>query len=292
MTSLSPAWTLLAEGIHVRQSSAYWMNSVVLLDSEHTVLIDPGILPSELDDLGRLVHQAEPEAITVIFTHGHWDHVLGMPWWPKARLIAHDRAAAEMRDDTAKIRAEAEALAAQHGERWEKPFTPPRVDEAVSGQRFLKLDSWRFVFRDAPGHCDSQLTVHLPDVNLLIAADMLSDIEIPILNGPPPVYRRTLETLRPLAAGGAFDAIVPGHGGVALGREQALARIDADLGYLDALEREVRAAREAGLTLEAAQEQLSEMSYVGKDSTIYPTVEMHRDNVKFAWDGARAVPSR
>jgi glyoxylase-like metal-dependent hydrolase (beta-lactamase superfamily II) len=196
-----------------------------------------------------------------------------------------------MQGDAAKIRAEAEALAARHGERWAKPFTPPRVDEPVSGQRFLKLDPWRFVFRDAPGHCDSQLTVHLPDVNLLIAADMLSDIEIPILNRPPSVCRRTLETLRPLAVGGAFDAIVPGHGSVAFGRDQALARIDADLGYLEALEREVRSAREAGMSLEAAQERLAEMAYVGRDSTVYPTMEMHRDNVKFAWDGVRAVPS-
>lgn len=286
MSSPPASWTVLADGIHVRQSRAYWMNSVVLLDSEHTVIVDPGVLPSELDDLARLVNQAEPEAVTVIFTHGHWDHVLGKPWWPKARLVAHDRAAAEMAEGAARIRSEAESLAAQHGEAWPAPFAPPRVDEAVSGQRFLKLDPWRFVFRDAPGHCDSQLTVHLPDVNLLLAADMLSDIEIPILNAAPAVYRRTLETLKPLADGGAFDALVPGHGAVAFGHEEVSARIDADLAYLDALEHGVREARAAGLSLAAAQEKLSQLTYVGKDSVVYPTVEMHRDNVQLAWESA------
>jgi len=286
MTSPAAAWTVLADGIHVRQSRAFWMNSVVLLDSEHTVVVDPGVLPSELDDLARLVAQAEPERVTVIFTHGHWDHVLGKPWWPKARVLAHDRAADEMRTDMAKIRSEAEALAAGHGETWPKPFTPPRVDDAVSGQRFLRLDPWRFVFRDAPGHCDSQLTMHLPDVNLLIGADMLSDIEIPILNAAPSVYRGTLETLKPLAEGGAFDALVPGHGAIALGREAVAARIEADLGYLDALEAGVQTARAAGLSLAATQEKLAEMNYVGKDSTIYSTAEMHRDNVTFAWESA------
>lgn len=291
-SSFPSAWTVLADGIHVRQSRAYWMNSVVLLDSEHTILVDPGVLPSELDDIARLVNQAEPEAITIVFTHGHWDHVLGRPWWPNARVIAHDRAAAEMQADAAKIRAEAGALAAQHGEQWREPFTPPRVDDAFSGQRFLKLDPWPMVLRDAPGHCDSQLTIHLPESNLLLAADMLSDIEIPILNTGPAVYRRTLETLQPLVQGGAFDALVPGHGAVAMGGEEVAARLESDLGYLAALERGVREARAAGLSLEAAQERLAALEYVGKHSEIYPTTEMHRDNVKFTWEGERPAPTQ
>ncbi len=280
------AWTALADGIHVRQSRAFWMNSTVLLDSEHTVIVDPGVLPSELDDIARLVNQAEPEQVTLLFTHGHWDHVLGKPWWPRARLLAHDRAAAEMRAGEAKIRGEAEALAAQHGESWPRPFAPPRVDDAVSGQRFLKLDPWSLVLRDAPGHCDSQLTVHLPDPGLLIAADMLSDLEIPILNAAPSVYRRTLETLRPLAEGGAFEALVPGHGSPAVGRAEVAARLRADLEYLRALERGVAEARAAGLSLEAAQERLAAMEYVGKHSDVCPTESLHRDNVKFAWEDA------
>ena len=292
MSTSPAAWTVLADGIHVRQSRAYWMNSVVLLDSEHTILVDPGILPSELDDIARLVRQAEPEAITIVFTHGHWDHVLGKPWWPKARVIAHDLAAAQMNTDTERIRREADALAKQHGESWRAPFTPPRVDEAVSGQRFLKLDPWPMVLRDAPGHCDSQLTVHLPEPNLLIAADMLSDIEIPILNKVPAVYRRTLETLRPLVEGGAFDALVPGHGAIAMGSEEVAARVKADFDYLESLERGVREARAAGLSLEAAQEKLAEIEYVGKHSADYPTVEIHRENVKITWDGERPAPSQ
>jgi len=286
----SPAWTVLAEGVHVRQSRAYWMNGVVLLDSEHTILVDPGILPSELDDIARLVNQAEPEAITIVLTHGHWDHVLGVPWWPKARVVAHDLATAEMQADLGYIRDEAGKLAAQHGESWPKPFTPPRVHDAVSGQRFLKIDPWRLVLRDAPGHCDSQLTVHLPDLQLLLAADMLSDIEIPILNTAPAVYRRTLETLKPLADGGAFEALVPGHGAIVVGAPDVAARVNADLDYLDALERGVGETRRAGLTLEAAQARLAEMTYVGKDSASYPTNEMHRDNVKFAWDAPAPSP--
>jgi glyoxylase-like metal-dependent hydrolase (beta-lactamase superfamily II) len=279
-------WTRLGDDLHVRQSRAYWMNSTVLLDPEHTVIVDPGVLPSEIEDIARLVRQAEPEAITLILTHGHWDHVLGRPWWPKARVIAHDRCAAEVARDLAKIRRESDSLAVEHGEAWAKPFARFRVDEAVSGQRFVKLDPWRLVLRDAFGHCDSQLSIHLPEIGLLIAADMLSDIEPPLLNGPVGAYRRTLETLKPLADGGAFEALIPGHGAIAIGPDAVRARVDGDLAYLESLERGVAAARAAGLALDATQDRLATMEYTGKHSREYSMVEAHRKNVRLAWESA------
>src|SRR4029077_21049500 len=118
----APAWIDLGHGIHVRQSKAYWMNSVVLLDPDHTVLVDPGVLPSEIEEIARIAGAAEPDTVTLLFTHGHWDHVLGRPWWPDAGVIAHDACGAEVRGRVDHIRREAEALAARHGERWEHPF--------------------------------------------------------------------------------------------------------------------------------------------------------------------------
>src|SRR6185503_8399559 len=198
--SLKPAlWTEVGPGVHVRQSKAFWMNSVVLRDPVHTVVVDPGVLPSELDDLVAFTAAAPSAATTLLFTHAHWDHVLGRPWWPAAKTIAHDRAIAEMRRDEAKIQSEAEKLAAEHGERWAKPFATFKVDSAISGLKFLKLDAWRLVLRDAPGHSDSQLSVQLPDLRILLAADMLSDIEIPTLDGPVAPYRETLQALQLLA---------------------------------------------------------------------------------------------
>jgi len=283
------SWTMLDEHVHVRQSKAYWMNSVVLLDSEHTIVVDPGALPSEIEEIAKLARQAEPERVSLLFTHGHWDHVLGRPWWPKAKTIAHDACAAEMMARADYIRGEAESLAAQHGERWPKPFEPFVIDQAISGQKFLKLDPWRLVLRDAFGHCDSQLSIHLPELQLLIAADMLSDIEIPILNRPPAVYRRTLETLLTLAEGGAFEALIPGHGSIAIGRDQVLQRVRTDLDYLAALERGVAEARASSRALEATRERLSAMEYTGKHSTGYPTVNVHMRNIDTTWKSGQAA---
>lgn len=290
MTAAGAAWTDLGDGIQVRQSRAYAMNSVLLLDPEHAVVVDPGVLPSELDDIARAVGEVDAAAITLFFTHAHWDHVLGRPWWPGAQTLAHDRFAAEVRKDRDTIVREAEALAAAEGEGWPRGFAPFKPDLAVSGLKFLRLDPWRLVLRDAPGHSASQLTCHLTDLELLIAADMLSDIEPPILDGPCAPYRETLEALRVLAEHGAIETLIPGHGSIAEGEAEVLARFQTDLDYLETLERGVREAVARGEPLESAQASLATMDYTGRRSASYPTESFHRDNIRFAYHGI--VPPR
>ena len=286
--TLAGAWTNVDDGIRVRQSAAFAMNSVLLLDSEHSVVVDPGVLPSELDDLARAVGEAAPEQVTLLFTHGHWDHVLGRSWWPSARTLAHDRFAEEVRRDRDTIRREAETLAAKHGEGWAKRFEPFTPDLEVSGLHFKRLDPWRLVLRDAPGHSASQLSCHLPDRGVLVAADMLSDIEPPILDGPCAPYRKTLEALMDLAENGAIETVVPGHGAIARGEAQSIERLLRDDLYLIELESRVNLAIDEGLAFEAVQETLMTMDYTGKRSATYPTERFHRDNIRFAYDGVLA----
>jgi len=280
----SDAWSDLGDGILVRQSKAFAMNSVVLASAEHTILVDPGVLPSEMDDIAGLVREAEPRALTLFFTHGHWDHVLGRPWWPKAKTLAHDRLAAELSAERDGILKDIEALAIEHGERWSQGFEPFTPDQAVSGLKFLKLDPWGLVLRDAPGHCASQLSCHLPEQNVLIAADMLSDIEPPGLEGPGHVYRGTLDALLLLAKNGAIDTVIPGHGSVAQGRDAVLSRFRADLDYLSALERAVATEVAKGLTLEATQATLAAMDYPGKGSTLVDS--FHKENIRHIYQNA------
>jgi glyoxylase-like metal-dependent hydrolase (beta-lactamase superfamily II) len=275
------AWTDLEGGVRVRRSAAFQMNSVVLLDAEHSVVVDPGVLPSELDDLAREVRQTAPQTLTLAFTHAHWDHVLGGPWWPEADTLAHDRFAATVKRDAGRILTEAQELARQHGESWSRGFTPLRPRFAVSGLRFMKLGSWRLVARDAPGHANSQLTFHLPDRGVLIAADMLSDIEPPTLDGPVGPYLETLRGLKPLADGGAITTLVPGHGSIANGSQAVRERLERDLDYLERLEREVAQARAEGLGVEAARDRLSGMEVPCADASP-ENRGLHLENVAVA----------
>jgi glyoxylase-like metal-dependent hydrolase (beta-lactamase superfamily II) len=281
MPDTPSAWTDLGGGVRVRQSVAYAMNSVLLLHPEQVIVVDPGVLPSELDEMKRAVDEVGPAQVTLFLTHAHWDHVLGRPWWPKARIVAHDRFATEARRGRERTLDEAMRIAASHGETWSAGFEPFVPHEPVSGMRFAKLGPWRVVWRDAFGHCDSQLNLHLPEARTLIAADMLSDLEIPWLNRPPAVYRSTLEALIPLAEHGAIETLIPGHGKIAQGGDAVRARMQRDLEYLDALEAGVREAHRQGLTIEQAQEKLRAMRLDVSDLGLMAPV--HLENVKLAY---------
>lgn len=287
---MAAGWTDLGDGIQVRQSRGYWLNSVVLLDPEVTWVVDPGLYPDELDELAGTVGRAQPEQVVLAFTHGDWDHVFGRWHWPRARTLAHDRFAAFLRTHERGIRGEQQRLEREQNVRWPHPFQPFRPDEAVSGQRFLKSGSWKLVLRDAPGHSDNMLTLHLPEQRLLIAADMLSDLEIPSLHAPPSDYRRTLETLLPMAENGALETLVPGHGAIARGAEAVRARFRADLAYLDELERRVAAAVADGLSAPETVARLDDMTYTGKGDAAWDTTEFHRGNVERAHRAAQTRP--
>src|SRR5580765_1343227 len=272
-------WSDLGSGVLVRQSAAFQMNSIVLLHAEHAVLVDPGVLSTELDDIAARVAAARPAKTTLLLTHGHWDHVLGRPWWPDADVVAHDRFAAVVQRDEAKIRREIAALAREHGQSWERGFTPFRPAQAVSGLHLARRGPWTMVLRHAFGHSDSQLSVHLPHERILLAADMLSDIEIPLLGGPVAPYLDTLRALAPLAENGAIETLVPGHGAVARGQGAVVARVRRDIEYLESLSRELARVRAARLDAETAKAQLQGMIYGGAPMPEW-AAEQHRGNVE------------
>jgi len=280
-------WTDLGDGIHVRQSRAYQMNSVLLLHPEHAVVADPGILPGEIDDIAARVKGSGAAAVSLVFTHAHWDHVLGRSWWPGARTIAHDRFPTDLERTMTFIHEEADRLAAEHGETWAKKFEPFHPKELLSGLRFTRLGPWRLVFRDAFGHSESQITIHLPEQHTLIAADMLSDIEIPTLNTAPSVYLATMHTLLPVAEGNPIETLIPGHGSIARGAEAVAERFRRDLAYLEALDRRVRELRAAGTPLERAQQELATMDDVERHPD-FPMKEAHQKNIQLAYQGNAA----
>ena len=285
-------WTDLGGGVLVRQSRAFQMNSVLLLHRDHAVAVDPGVLPSELDDLAARVKATHPAAVTLIFTHAHWDHVLGRAWWPAARTLGHDRFAADLERSMQWLHDEADKVAAKHGEKWASRFAPFRLEQRVSGLHFMRLGPWRLVLRDAFGHSESQLSIHLPERRVLIAADMLSDIEVPMLEDrAPAVYLETLRLLQPLLEGGAIETLVPGHGTLARGRPEVERRFGRDLLYLETLERETARLRRAGASLAEIQEQLAGMDDVERHPA-HPMRETHLENIRLAYTGAGSTPVR
>lgn len=280
------AWTDLGDGAHLRRSRAYEMNSVVLAKDGHALVIDPGVLPSEMAELAAFTSEQAPRFanVALLLTHPHWDHVLGRPWFPAARTVGHVGFADEVQRDEARIEASAKAWIEGEGERWERPFRAFAPDLTVRGTAPLSLGPFEAVTYDVPGHCASQLAFFFPATGLFVAADMLSDIEIPWLDGPPWVYRQTLKSLHWVFEQEDVRTLVPGHGPIATGRANGYRRLLRDLDYLLVLEQRVTDARQRGFSLEETQAALAAMDYLGKDAA-YPMNDVHRENVVFAWRG-------
>lgn len=278
-------WTELGDGVFVRQSRRYRMNSTVVVRDRAAIVFDPGVLPSEMTDIADFVHGRVPrfEDVTLVFTHPHWDHVLGKPWFPLAATVAHVGFGDELERDADEIEKSAKKDIEEAGEAWPRPFEPFTPALTLRGTVGVKLAGHELVAYDVPGHNPSQIACYLPDIGLFVAADTLSDIEIPWLDGPPWVYRRSLQSLHWVFEQEQVRHLVPGHGAVAYGRADAYRRLLRDLDYLLALEHDVGDARARGCSLEETQKRLAQMDYVGKDAA-YSMNDVHRANVKFAYD--------
>jgi glyoxylase-like metal-dependent hydrolase (beta-lactamase superfamily II) len=279
------AWSEIAPGALVRTSRCFAMNSLVLLADGHALLVDPGVLPSELDDLAARVAGAAPrfERVAVAFTHPHWDHVLGLPWFPGALTFAHAGFGDELEREAAGLAADAERELAKHGERLPHAFRPFRPALSARGTTAIRLGPFPVVTCDTPGHSGTHLALWLPEHGILAAGDLLSEVEIPWLDAPPWVYRSSLQSLHWLFEQEDVRVVVPGHGPVAHGRANGYRRLLRDLDYLLHLEQAVGRAWRDGRTLEETRVELARMEYVGRDAE-FPMNDVHAENVRFAWE--------
>jgi glyoxylase-like metal-dependent hydrolase (beta-lactamase superfamily II) len=279
------AWSEVAPGVRVRQSRCEAMNSVLAELEGHVLLVDPGVMPSELDELAAATQAVTPsfDRVSVAFTHPHWDHVLGLPWFPGAETFAHSGFGDRVEAEEARIAADADEWIRDHGERMRAPFRAFDPLLKARGTTLVRLGPFEVVTQDTPGHDANHLALWLPRQGVLVAGDLLSDLEAPWLDGPPWVYRASLKQLHWLYEQEDVRVLVPGHGPVAHGRIEGYRRLLRDLDYLLVLEQRVRDGRERGLTLTEVQTGLATMDYTGRDTNpVMPAV--HADNVRFTWD--------
>ena len=219
----------VADGVLVRQSAFCLSNAIVVRAAAGVLLIDPGIDGDDLaalaDDVGRL----GLPVLAGFATHPHWDHLLwhrrfgDVPRYATATCAA--TAAARMGRDRAMAGEFAPGapldllglVSALPADATSVPWDGPAV-RVVEHQAH------------APGHA----AVVIESSRVLLAGDMLSDVEIPLLDpdqrGQCSEYLRALDVLAALHSDG-LTVLVPGHGAVARGSEIG-ARIDTDRRYV------------------------------------------------------------
>ena len=222
----------IADGVLVGTSELYTTTTTIVAGSGgRCLVIDPAITPADLAAAAADLSARGLKPAAGWSTHPHWDHVLWSRELGEVPRFAAPRAVAAATAHRADLISSAQRSAPGHDLELIGRLTTlePGVDR-------IPWDGPLALVVAHDGHAPGHGAVFLPEAGVLVAGDMCSDIEIPLLdpNAPDPVgdYRAGLERLAALAG---VRQVVPGHGQVGDAAEFGR-RIAADLRYLDALE--------------------------------------------------------
>ena len=228
MTGFGPSRLVeVAAGVWVATSRRYATTSTVLLDGAGgAVVVDPAWDPDELAAIPADLAALGVRCVAGLATHEHYDHVMWhpelgeVPRWSTAGTVAH-------------LSQDREQLLAPLAEY----LTPDLIAIAgrlhpLAGDR-LPWDGppARVVVHDA--HAPAHLALLVESTGVLVAGDMLSDVELPMPAGDDltlDTYLAGLERLREPVS--AARLLIPGHG---TPTGDPMARLDADRRYLDDL---------------------------------------------------------
>ncbi|MFC5287431.1 MBL fold metallo-hydrolase [Actinokineospora guangxiensis] len=206
-------WIGVAEGVHARRYAALDQTLGLVVGHTRALVVDTGMHEEHGAEFAAAVRELTDLPLTVVITHAHFDHFLGTAAFVGAPVYAHPRCAPAMleRADVGKW---AEHYRGQGdpetGERIARarvvPPThevPDRLDIDLGGRRVRLLH---------PGlaHTDHDLAVHVPDVGVVFAGDLVEQGAAPSV-GPdahPARWPGALDVLLALRP----ETVVPGHG--------------------------------------------------------------------------------
>ena len=200
----------VAPGVHaIVQLDGSWglSNSALIASGSRAVLVDTFFTERRNRRLRGLTETlgGRPPAF-LVNTHHHGDHVHGNGLFPEAVVIAHHatREGIAALDTSVSARRFAEV---DFGETW------PRVPDLTFDESLIIHIDGLTVRVVYPGlaHCPGNSVVHLPDVGVLVAGDLLLKDCTPTFAGGSAVgFLDVLEKLRRLEA----SVVIPGHGPV------------------------------------------------------------------------------
>jgi len=225
------------------------------------VLIDVG---SHLfaDRVHELVRRWSPRALhTAVYTHGHVDHVFGVPRWEDdaraggaaaPRVVAHE--AVRARFERYRLTAGWNAIinARQFSVRgmvWPTDYRYPDVTYRDSLE--LEVGGVRFVLRHDRGETDDHTWVWFPERRVLCTGDLFIWAS-PNCGNPQKVQRYPREWARALRAmdGLGADLLCPGHGWPIRGRDRVHRALTETAELLESLHDQTVALMNAGARLD------------------------------------------
>jgi len=218
----------VAPGVLVATSELYLTTTTVVTGPDGGCLvIDPAITVADVSALAAELRARGLTPVAGFATHPHWDHVLWSAELGDVPRYASPRAAETALLHRDELVAESRASAPGHD-----PALIGRLTPLGEGETDIPWPGSRAQVVIHDGHAPGHAAVFLPETGVLLAGDMLSDVEIPIPDlataDPLGDYHAGLDRL---AAVLGVRHVVPGHGHVGDAAEFRR-RLGADLNYL------------------------------------------------------------
>ncbi|MDX6417160.1 MAG: hypothetical protein QOG28_1780 [Trebonia sp.] len=220
----------VARGVYVATAEKYTTTTTIVAgDDGGCLLVDPAVSVADLAALAGWLPARGLRPVAGWSTHPHWDHLL----W--ARALGDAPRYATPRAVAVAAREEAGLISSvQEGAPGHDLTLFARVQPLIGHE--IEWPGPRALIYAHDAHAPGHGAVFLPDSGVLIAGDMCSDLEIPLLDlKSADPFRGYREGLGLLADVPGVRVVVPGHGHVGDDAEFRR-RIAADLRYLDAVQ--------------------------------------------------------
>lgn len=233
MDPMGRAFVRIAPGVLVCTSRQFATTSTIILGRDHGALIvDPAWEADELAGVADLLTQQGVTSGAGLATHLHYDHVLWHPEFPKGPRWATTYAAHAWRHDRERLVSPLLQSLPEELIPW-AGILDALPSGTTSKPLHLPWPARDVIVHEHDAHARGHLAVELPDAGLLLAGDMLSDVELPMPADDETdltTYLAALDQLEPVVR--RAQVLVPGHGSPS---EHPMERLDADRRYLEAL---------------------------------------------------------
>ncbi|WP_290780411.1 MBL fold metallo-hydrolase [Exiguobacterium sp. UBA5002] len=219
-------------GVTIYQSTLMKTTSTLIETPDCLIVVDPGWLPDEIATIRRDVEIVRRERpLYVVYTHAHFDHILGAYAFTDAIVIASKPFIDVDRQEAL------QAVQDFNDEFYiDSPVLFPDVTHVIhESETILTIGQTKLIFFLTPGHEATHLSFIVMPLHLLVCGDYASDVEIPLIEHDSSEYLTTLELLESFIYEYEVKLLIPGHGHICDVRTEMIERLHQSYDYILAL---------------------------------------------------------